>query len=103
MRLRRPRRSLVLHQVDLFDLERLHEALSLGVVVGVAAPAHRAPQAVLLEFGTVVLGSMLRGLDRNGGCSPWAAAGWRWPHDRLSHATPLRAIVATTKAMLGQP
>src|SRR3954447_19447679 len=29
--------SLVLHQVDLFDLECLHEALGLGVVVWVAA------------------------------------------------------------------
>jgi hypothetical protein len=34
--------------------------LSLGVVVWIAAPAHRAPDAMLLEFGAVVLGSILR-------------------------------------------
>ena len=38
--------GLVGHRVDRLDLERLHEALGLGVVVGIAAPAHRADEAV---------------------------------------------------------
>src|SRR5713226_5540158 len=52
--------SLVLRQVDLLDLECLHEALSLGVVVGVAAPTHRPLEAVLGKLGTVIFGSVLR-------------------------------------------
>jgi hypothetical protein len=38
--------GLVCHRVDGFDLERLHEALRLGVIVRIAAPAHRADQAL---------------------------------------------------------
>jgi len=34
------------HRIDSLDLERLHEALRLGIVVRVAAPAHRADKAV---------------------------------------------------------
>ena len=45
--------------VDLFGLERLHEALSLGVVVWVAASTHRTVEAVLGELGAVVFGSVL--------------------------------------------
>src|SRR4051794_388333 len=52
--------SLVLHQVNLFDLECLHEALGLGVVVWVAASTHRTVEAVLGELGAVVFGSVLR-------------------------------------------
>src|SRR5438067_6923617 len=52
--------SLVLHQVDLLDLECLHEALGLGVVVWVAASTHRTLEAVLGELGAVILSSVLR-------------------------------------------
>lgn len=34
------------HRVDRLDLQRLHEALRLGVVVKIASAAHRARQAV---------------------------------------------------------
>lgn len=34
--------AFLLRLVDSLDLERLHEALGLGIVVGVAAPPHRA-------------------------------------------------------------
>ena len=34
------------HRIDRFDLECLHEALRLGVVVRVSAPAHRADQVM---------------------------------------------------------
>jgi hypothetical protein len=30
------------YRIDSLDLERLHEALRLGIVVRIAAPAHRA-------------------------------------------------------------
>ena len=36
--------GLIGHQVDGFDLQGLHEALGLGVVVRIAAPAHRTDQ-----------------------------------------------------------
>ena len=36
------------------------EALGLGIVVRIAAPTHRALEAVLIELGAVVLGSILR-------------------------------------------
>src|SRR5215469_13480226 len=52
--------SVVLHQVDLLDLEGLYEALSLGVVVGVAASSHRTPQAVLGKLGAIIVGGILR-------------------------------------------
>ena len=35
-------------QIHGFDLECLHEALDLGVVVGIAAPAHGPGETVLL-------------------------------------------------------
>jgi hypothetical protein len=37
---------LVRHRIDRFDLERLHEALSLGVVIRIATPPHRADAAM---------------------------------------------------------
>ena len=35
------------HQIYSFDLECLHEALGLGIIIGIAAPAHGADEAVL--------------------------------------------------------
>ena len=37
------------HWVDRFDLQRLHEALRFGVIVGIAVPAHRADEAMAVE------------------------------------------------------
>ena len=50
---------LVSHQIDGFDLERLDQALGLGIVIGVAAPAHRAEQAVLSKQFPIALGRVL--------------------------------------------
>src|ERR1700739_1501810 len=52
--------SLVLHQIDLLDLEGLHEALGLGIVVWVAASTHRTLEAVLGKLGTIIFGGILR-------------------------------------------
>jgi len=52
--------GVVLHQVDLLDLEGLHEALSLGVVVWVAASTHRTLKAMLGKLGAIVIGGILR-------------------------------------------
>src|SRR5215471_10555795 len=52
--------SVVLHQIDLLDFEGLHEALGLGVVVGVAASTHRTPEAVLGKLGAIIVGGILR-------------------------------------------
>ncbi len=48
-------------EVDMFALERLHEAFGLGVVVGVTPPAHRTAQAqggqgVAIEFSGILSG-----------------------------------------------
>ena len=48
-----------MHQIHGFDLECLHEALGLGVVVGIAAPAHGAGETVLLQDGAIVFGGIL--------------------------------------------
>jgi len=56
--------------VDLLDLERLHEAFGLGVVVRVARPAHRALEAERFEPGGVfargVLHAAVRMVDEAG-------------------------------------
>jgi hypothetical protein len=52
--------GFVCHQIHGFDLECLHEALDLGVVVGIAAPAHGAGETVLLQDGAIVFGGILR-------------------------------------------
>ena len=52
--------GFVSHQIHGFDLEGLHEALRLGVVVGIAAPAHRADEAVLAQDGAIGFGGVLR-------------------------------------------
>ena len=52
--------ALIGHWVDGLDLHGLHEALRFGVVVGVAAPAHRADQAVSVQGFAVNLSGVLR-------------------------------------------
>src|SRR5450631_4950118 len=47
--------------IDLLGLERLHEALGLGVVVGIADPAHAGDNAARLEqLGVVATGILGR-------------------------------------------
>src|SRR5699024_3514786 len=50
----------VIRDVDVLDLEGLEEALGLGVVVRVAAAAHRADEAMRREQGAVLCGGVLR-------------------------------------------
>ena len=53
------------HRVDGLDLERFHEALSLGGVVGVPATSHGAFEALGCKFITVGLGGILGGFKRS--------------------------------------
>ena len=69
---------LVGDQVDGLDLQRLHEALRLGVVVGIAAAAHRADQAM----GGQQLAIDLRGILRPAIGMMNAAGGRRCDSDR---------------------
>ena len=48
------------HRMDRLDLQRLHEALRLGVVIRVASAAHRADQAMVGKELPVDLGGILR-------------------------------------------
>jgi hypothetical protein len=62
-------------RVNSFDLQRLHEALGLGVVVGIASAAHRADQTLINKKLPVDLGGILGGFNRSsqhqeiGGCN----------------------------------
>lgn len=56
--------ALVGHRVDGFDFHGFHEALCLGVVAGISAPAHRADQAVRIQELAIDLGGVLRSLVR---------------------------------------
>ena len=61
---------LVAAEIDLLGLERLHEALGLGVVVGVAPAAHRAAQPMRGEHPRDIAQQHTAILDPNGGCIP---------------------------------
>lgn len=52
--------SFVLRHVHCLDLERFHEALGLGVVVGIAVASHRADQYMLGQHLPVGGGGILR-------------------------------------------
>ena len=67
--------GFVCHQIHGFDLECLHEALGLGVVVGIAAPAHGAGETVLLQDGAIVFGGILRPTVGMMHATPWWIAG----------------------------
>jgi len=67
--------GFVCHQIHGFDLECLHEALGLGVVVGIAAPAHGAGETVLLQGGAIVIGGILRSTVGMMHATPWWIAG----------------------------
>ena len=55
----------VVTPVDFLLLEGLHKALRLGVVVGVADPAHARLDAVCREFGGVVAAGILLEFNRS--------------------------------------
>ena len=52
--------SFECHRVDRLDLQRFHEAFSLGIIVRIAAATHRTDQAVGGQCVAVELGSVLR-------------------------------------------
>src|SRR5271168_3667733 len=49
------------HRIDGFDLERLHEALGLGVVIGIASAPHRADKAAAKQGFPIGLSGVLGG------------------------------------------
>ena len=51
---------LVAADVDFLGLDGLYEALGLGVVIGIAAPAHGTGETMLLQDGAIVFGGILR-------------------------------------------
>jgi hypothetical protein len=53
-------KGFVGHQVHRLDLQCFHEALRLGGIVWIAAPAHRADEAVIAEELAVDLRGVLR-------------------------------------------
>jgi len=52
---------LVIHRIDGLDLKRLHKALGLGIVLGIAAPAHGADETIFGEYVAVGLVSITLG------------------------------------------
>src|ERR1700686_2860731 len=52
--------GFAVHQIDGLDLQCLHEALCLGIVVGVPAPPHRTNETVASERAAVDLRRILR-------------------------------------------
>src|ERR1700737_2269776 len=67
--------GFVCHQIHGLDLQCLHEALGLGVVVGVSAPAHGAGETMLLQDGAIVFGGILRSTVGMMHATPWWIAG----------------------------
>ena len=56
--------GFVVHQIDGLDLQCLHEALCLRIVVGVPAPPHRTNETVVGEQAAVDLRGILRAAVR---------------------------------------
>ena len=56
--------GLIGHGIDGLDLQRLHEALGLGVVVRIAAAPHRSDETMLGEGLPVAPGRVLRSAVR---------------------------------------
>src|ERR1700733_6454668 len=52
--------SLIIHQIDGLDLKGLHEALGLGIVVGIATSAHGADETMFGQQMAIGLGGVLR-------------------------------------------
>ena len=58
-------KALVFHAIHRLHLQRLHEALGLGVVIRVPAPPHRAFEPVLGQFLSIPLRCVLLGFNRS--------------------------------------
>jgi hypothetical protein len=56
--------SLVIHQIDGLDLNGLHEALSLGIVVGITTSAHGADETMFGQQVAIRHGGVLRATIR---------------------------------------
>ena len=52
--------GFVIHQIDGLDLKGLHEALGLGIVVGIATSAHGADETMFGQQVAIGLGGVLR-------------------------------------------
>ena len=52
--------GFVIHQIDGLDLKGLHEALGLGIVIGIATSAHGADEAMFGQQVAIGLGGVLR-------------------------------------------
>lgn len=53
------------HRIDRLDLQRFHEAFGLGIIVRIAAAAHRTDQAIGGQCLAVDLGSVLGRFNRS--------------------------------------
>ena len=70
--------GFVIHQIDGLDLQRLHEALGLGIVVGVPTPIHRADETDARPAGRGTSLTHIASRDPSGECSPSVAAELGW-------------------------
>jgi hypothetical protein len=52
--------SFVVHQIDGLDLKGLHEALGLGIVIGIATSAHGADETMFGQQVAIRFGGVLR-------------------------------------------
>jgi Retinal pigment epithelial membrane protein len=52
--------GFVIHQIDRLDFKRLHEALGLGIVIGIATSAHGADETMFGQQVAIGLGGVLR-------------------------------------------
>src|SRR5271170_6347579 len=67
--------GFVVHQIDGLDLQRLHEALCLRIVVGVSAPPHRTNKTLVGEQAPVDLRRILRAAIRMVNAALWWPSG----------------------------
>ena len=66
--------GLVGHRIDGFNLQGLHEALGLGIVVRIAAAPHRADQAMSCQGAVIDRSGVLRAAVRMVNASRWRLA-----------------------------
>jgi hypothetical protein len=52
--------GFVIHQIDRLDFKRLHEALGLGIVIGIATSARGADETMFDQQAAIGLGGVLR-------------------------------------------
>src|SRR5271156_5601176 len=65
------------HRIDRLDLESLHEAFGLGVVVGIASAPHRTDKTAAKQGFPIGLSGVLANRDPSGGHSREEACGAR--------------------------